>query len=120
MVSVQIIYFLSMQFGLSLSKFSILVSHPNYAELSEYHVFSYSQEYSQREGDQVSTEMIGKVLIFISKETDICCWLLLNQTGNAEQAMTGIFSFDFSFCHLTAHCFHSALKGQIDFLKAVN
>lgn len=81
-------------------------------------MFSYLQEYSQREGDQVSSEMNGKVLIFISKETDICCWLLLNQTGNAEQAMTGIFSFD--FCHLTAHCFHSVLKGQIDFLKAVN
>lgn len=39
----------------------------------------------------MSTEMIGKVLIFISKETDICCLLLLNQTGNAEQAMTGTF-----------------------------
>lgn len=35
MVSVQIIYFLSIQFGLILSWFSILVSH---AELSEYHM----------------------------------------------------------------------------------
>lgn len=47
-------------------------------------MFPYSQEYSQREGDKMSTEMIGK-------EIDICCRLLLNQTGNAEQAMTGTF-----------------------------
>lgn len=39
----------------------------------------------------MSAEMIGKVLIFIFKETDMFCWLLLNQTGNAEQAMTGNF-----------------------------
>lgn len=39
----------------------------------------------------MSTEMIGKVLIFISEETDICCWLLSNQTQITEQGMTGFF-----------------------------
>lgn len=94
------------------------------------HAFTSSQKYSQREGDQMTTEVIGKVLIFSSEETDIWFWLLSSQTGTAEQAMTGIFfPLNFSFCHLTAHCFHShltahcfhsVLKGQIHFFKAVN
>lgn len=68
----------------------------------------------------MTTEIIGKVLIFISEETDICYWLLSNQTGTAEQAMTSIFfPLHFSSCHLPAHCFHSVLKGQIHFFKAV-
>lgn len=39
----------------------------------------------------MNTEMIGKVLIFISEETDICCWLLSNRTQTTEQGMTGVF-----------------------------
>lgn len=68
----------------------------------------------------MTTEMTGKVLIFISEETDSSCWPLSNQTETAERAMTGFFFFFFlltSFCHLTAHCFHSVLKGQIHFLR---
>lgn len=68
----------------------------------------------------MTTETTGKVLILISEETDSCYWPLSNQTETAEQAMTGViifFSLDFSFCHLTAHCFHSVLKGQIHFLR---
>jgi len=64
----------------------------------------------------MTTEMIGRGLIFISEETDISCWLLSNQTGIAERAMTGFFfssqffllPFDcslFSFCTKRADTF---------------
>lgn len=62
----------------------------------------------------MSTEMIGK-------ETDICCRLLLNQTGNAEQAMTGTFlllTFPFAIWLLIVSILY--WKGRYDFLTAVN
>lgn len=66
----------------------------------------------------MTTDMIGKVLIFISEETDICCWLLSNQTGTAERAMTSIFfPLNFSFCYLTALCFHCVLEEPLQFLR---